>query len=166
MRDAACALEDGVGHLLKARRHVAPDLLKYDSSHDAPNLLYVAIRHIEAIALLASQDVALGQAAVTLARAALEVSVRALWLVDDNDPFRRERRWLVLVEEEVRGRRRAQSYAQASRSKSVHDADPTADALEKFAKDVDAMLPAGYPRLTRVPTAEQMFGEVKLKLLD
>jgi hypothetical protein len=159
----AQGIDDAVGQLLKARGKLSKELTKYESTHDSLNLMFVAIRHIEAVAQLARHDVVLGQTAMTLARAALESSVRALWMVDDNNYFQRERRWCALTDEEIRGRRRAAKYASAVSPTGAVKSDPIADTLERFLKGIDPLFPKGTTKIASIPTMEQMMRDVKVK---
>jgi hypothetical protein len=141
---AADLLYDGVGHLLEAREQIDVEYQKYDSSHDALNLLYHSIRHVEAVVELARKDLVMLSAAITSARAALESSMRALWLVDCDNPFEREGRWLGFIAEEVQSRTRA-----AKRLSSDGHTDLAAEnlqvaqELESHRQDVVRLLPAG-----------------------
>jgi hypothetical protein len=159
MLKATATLNEGVRYLLTARKHISGSMLQYESSHDALNLTYVAIRHIEAIVNLARSDVALAHPSMSLARAAMEVSIRAQWLVDDNKVFVRERRWIALVKEEIRSRRRADSY--------LSNVDPQfsgpANLLEDFIKKVEPLIPPDCPPVSRIPNAADMFEALKIK---
>lgn len=158
MRIAAATLDAGVDHLLRARKLLAPDLMGYQSSQMSLGLVYLACRHIKAIAQCARSEVALDEPAMTLSRAALEASVRALWLVDDNDPWRRERRWHVMLEELARTYRRLSGQLKDCIShQAVTD-------VERLAASYDALIPSKYPRLTGVPSVEQMMQEAKFEL--
>jgi uncharacterized protein DUF5677 len=163
MLKATATLKDGVGYLLKARKNISDSTMQYESSHDALNLTYVAIRHIEGILNLARSDVALVHPSMSLARAAMEVSVRALWLVDDNKPFLREQRWIALVKEEIRSRRRADSYLAGKRANAEPQFSGPANLLEDYIKKVEPLIPPDYPPVSRIPTAADMFEALKIK---
>jgi hypothetical protein len=158
---ATATLNDGVQYLLSARMHISGPMLQYESSHDALNLTYVAIRHIEAIVNLARSDIALAHPSMSLARAAMEVSIRAQWLVDDNKVFVREQRWIALVREEVRSRRRADISLAAA------NVDPQfsgpANLLEDYIKKVEPLIPPDCPPVSRIPNAADMFKALKIK---
>lgn len=96
---AATFLERTVTRFLGARKTAGP-MGRYEH-HDASHSLLVLIaRHVEAIVELARRDVVFLPAAMTLARAAFETSVRALWMLDPDDPLERDARYLALLREE------------------------------------------------------------------
>jgi len=163
MLKATATLQDGLGYLLKARKNISDSMMQYESSHDALNLTYVAIRHIEGILNLARSDVALVHPSMSLARAAMEVSVRALWLVDDNKPFVREQRWIALVKEEIRSRRRADSYLAGKGATVEPQFSGPANLLEDYIKKVEPLIPPDYSPVSRIPTAADMFEALKIK---
>lgn len=163
MLKAAATLTDGVGYLLKARKNISDSMMQYESSHDALNLTYIAIRHIEGILNLARSDVALVHPSMSLARAAMEVSVRALWLVDDNKPFVREQRWIALVKEEIRSRRRADIHLAGKLANVEPQFSGPANLLEDYIKKVEPLIPPDCPPVSRIPTAADMFEALKIK---
>jgi hypothetical protein len=55
----------------------------------------LAIRHIEGVIALARTDLVMRPPAHAATRAAVESSVRAAWLVNTEDPFDREKRWVA-----------------------------------------------------------------------
>jgi hypothetical protein len=106
LRRAAELLDEGVTQLLAARVSLDQTLAIYESSHDCLNLLYLSIRHVDSVVALATTDVVLWSPGITVARAALESSVRALWMVIPTDPFEREARWLSYLKDEAETRER------------------------------------------------------------
>jgi hypothetical protein len=158
---AAATLNDGVRYLLCAREHISDSMFQYESSHDALNLTYVAIRHIEAIVSLARSDVALAHPSMSLARAAMEVSIRAQWMVDSNKEFVREQRWIALAKEEIRSRRRADNYLAALNAGPQFNGP--ANLLEDFIKQVEPLIPPDCPPVSRIPNAAEMFEALKIK---
>ena len=158
---AADLLDEGVGHLLKARDQLSSDFVKFESSHDALNLLYHSLRHIEAVVELVRKDVVLRPAAITAARAALESSVRGLWLVDCDEPFEREGRWLGFIDEEVFSRKRAaRHFGQHGHTEASTENQVEADELENYRNAVAQLLPKAYaPR--RLPKFDAMLAETK-----
>src|SRR5690242_13760108 len=98
---AATGLEMTIGRFIAAR----PDLSKlgtYESLIEARNLFNLVVRHAEAVVVLAREDLVLLPPAMVTARSAFEIAVRAAWMVDVDDPFDGEVRWLAHLEEEER----------------------------------------------------------------
>ena len=142
---AADLLYDGAGHLLAARTQMDVEYQKYDSSHDALNLLYHSIRHVEAVVELARKDLVMFSAAITTSRAALESSLRALWLVDCDNPFEREGRWLGFMAEEVQSRTRAAKHLSSDGYTAVAAENlQIAQQLDSHRQDVVRAMPAGF----------------------
>lgn len=106
LRRAAQLLDEGNSQLLAARSGLDQSLGQFESTHDGLNLLYLCIRHIDSVVVLATYDSVVWPAAITAARGAFECCVRSLWLVDADDPFEREGRWLGLLDSDVEARRR------------------------------------------------------------
>ena len=157
-------VEEGVGHLLEARNLLSSEFQKYESSHDALNLLYHSLRHIEAVVELARKDLVLRPAAFTAARAALEASVRGLWLVDCDEPFEREGRWLGFIDEEVLSRKRAaRHFSQHAHTDASAEQQQVADQLKSYRNAVAQLLPNGHaPR--RLPKFDAMLAETKMNV--
>jgi hypothetical protein len=99
---AACdALDEVIARFLDSRASLR-GYEKYSSSAEALMLFNLFIRQIEGVLTLARHDMVLLPAAFACARAALETAAKATWMVDANDPFTRETRWLAHMEEEAR----------------------------------------------------------------
>src|SRR5262245_60148821 len=81
LRRAASLLDEATRQLLAARTRLDSELEQFESTHDSLNLLYLCVRHVDAVVALATSDAVLWPAAVTAGRGAFESSVRSLWLV-------------------------------------------------------------------------------------
>ena len=161
---AACDGIDGaIASFLKTRKTVA-GYWQYESTAEALNLFNLAIRHIEGLLALARDDLVLYRAACACARAAFETSAKAAWMVDTNDPFVREMRWLAhLAEEERVYERAAKRY-----SDLAHDFGgftQHASQLKKFGLAVQARLPSGVKAIAHNPTLDQMLASFDGKQL-
>jgi hypothetical protein len=81
---------------LEGRPIHIPDVFgKYEADIEAWLLFNLAIRHTEGVIALARHDLILLPPAQMAARAGFEAAVKAAWLVDADDPFDREARWLA-----------------------------------------------------------------------
>src|SRR5947208_171125 len=97
---AASLLQEGVGRFLR-NRSTLPTLGEYESDVEALNLFYLVIRHIESVCTLAKRDLVTLPSAQVVSRAALETTIKILWLLKPDDVFEREARWLAhLISEE------------------------------------------------------------------
>jgi hypothetical protein len=87
-------LEDFVGKFIGVCRETLPPRT-YEAEVEALNLFKMAVRNVEGVIELARRDLALLPPAFAAARACFECAVRASWLVDADDPFEREARYLA-----------------------------------------------------------------------
>ena len=100
--EVACEeLDRAIGLFLEARKTLPP-LGRYESEIEAVNLFALAIRDIEGVVALAREDLVLLPPAMAAARAAFEAAVKGAWIVDVDDPFEREVRWLAHLKAEER----------------------------------------------------------------
>src|SRR5688572_25900578 len=99
IRATAEAIERAIGWFLERRPSIA-EISYFEASVEAHNLLNLAVRQLEGIIELARRDLVLLPAAAVLARAAMETSVRAIWLLQEEDPYEREARWLAHLKDE------------------------------------------------------------------
>lgn len=72
--------------------HAAP---RFEARTEVYTILKLMFRHLEAICELARSDLVTLPAAIVLARAVLEASVRARWLLKPVDPYEQEVRWVL-----------------------------------------------------------------------
>lgn len=157
---AANLLSEGVGHFLNARDGVSGHYACYESSHDSLNLFYLSLRHIEALTCLAKLDAVLLPAAMSLARTALESSVRSLWLVDADDPYERECRWLGLIDEEIRSRSRAAKHQESRSVETAEVERRIAEHLSNYRNKILACMPEGY-KVRALPNFEDLLAATK-----
>jgi len=146
-----------IGSFVKARATV--HLGKWEAEIEASNLFNLVIRNIEGITELANCDLVLLPAANVLARAVFEIAVKAAWMVQPDDPFQREVRWLAHLTEEARTHDRIAIKV----DKFGGDAEffrSQAKLLESFRKGVAMRLPAGVAELAGNPSVEAMLESV------
>lgn len=152
-------IDEGLVRFIKARFTV-PESRKWESHVEASLLLGIVIRNAEAILDLARKDLVLLPAANVLARTVFEVTVKAAWMVQPNDPYDREINWLVHIREEARLNKQISDNV----IKSGGDArifQERASTLRDFADEVAAALPAGYAELPRNPRVEDMLETIE-----
>lgn len=123
---------------------------RWESEVEALNLLLLSASFALATAKLARSSVSFLPSAHLNARGAMEAGARALWMLQPDDPFEREGRWLLHLESETSIRSRISKLF----SKEQENVGKVAD----FAAKVRAALPAG----TSVPKALPKFD----RLLD
>jgi hypothetical protein len=161
---AACdAIDSVIGRFLSAREEIR-GYEKYESSVEALNLFYLCVRHIEGVITAAREDLVLIPAAHACARAALETATKGAWMVDHNDPFVRESRWLAhMAEEERVYERSAKRYAEMG-----YDASnllERAASIKEFRVAVESKMPAYVELLKHNPTVDDMLGQLGGKVL-
>ncbi len=153
--DRACReIDDTVGLFLDARRTL-PSLGRYESEVEALNLFYLTVRDVEGVVALARADLVLLPAALAAARAAFEVAVKAAWLVDAEDPYEREVRWLAHLRAEERYCERVAERLEELGKDGILFRS-RAETIRSFRKAVAQALPAGQQELPGNPSFEDM----------
>ena len=157
--DAACKeLETAVGRFLDARRTL-PVLGKYESELEALNLFYLALRDVEGVITLGRSDLVLLPPAVAAARAAFESGVKSAWLVDADDHYGREVRWLAhLAGEERLYKRLGQRLAELGENSGT--ANEREESINRFRTAVAQKLPDKFKELSRFPSFDQMLTSI------
>jgi len=151
----ACRQLDDAVKLFLDSRTTLPPLGRYESEVEALNLFNIAIREIEGVITLARADLVLIPAAFAASRAAFEVAVKAAWLVDSDDPYSREVRWLTHLRGEERYCQRVAQRLE-DLGKDAQAFRLRADRLQSFRQAVAKALPAGYQELPGSPAFEDM----------
>ncbi len=147
-------LEKAIGHFLTARSTLPP-LGQYESHVEALNLFYLALRDIEGVVTLARTDLVLIPPAIASARAGFEAAVKAMWMVDADDPFECEGRWLAHLKAEERFHKRiAARYEEIG--KDAVPARKLAEVIASFSQAVKEKLPPRTPMLDGNPTVDKM----------
>jgi len=140
----AIRIDYGLGQYLAARGNWA---LK--SKWEAPpygwSLSNLALRHAQSTVTLAKTDMVLAPSAWVTARAATEAAARCLWLLQPEDEWQREARWLALLHEGARLGKRKET-------KDIPTFVAQCEQIEEFAEAVAAELPEGVsvPRMDSI----------------
>jgi hypothetical protein len=156
-----CELLDRiVGNFIATCRETLPPL-RYEAEREASNLFKIAIRNLEGVMELARCDLVLLPPALAAARACFEAAVKGAWLVNADDPFDREARWLVhLASEERYLNRIADRFQRSKRDVAGFRQDDKAKAIRDFRLSVEAELPSRIRRLERSPSFDAMLAEL------
>ena len=147
-------IEQAVGRFLEARDTIPP-LGKFESDVEALLLFNLVIRDTEAILTLARTDLVLLPSANVLARAVFEIALKAAWIVQPDDPFDREVRWLAHLAEEERLHKAASESVAKSGGNPAMFKQRHAE-IRDFRTGVARALPAGYSELPGNPGVEGM----------
>jgi len=156
----ACdSIDELVRRFISACRALPSALGKYESSVEAQNLFRLAIRNVEGVIQLAKSDLVLLPPAMAAARAAFEAAVKACWLVDPEDPYDREARYLVQLHSEERYLQRLAKRFDAAgiSSSNLHVRE---GQIREFRLAVTAALPAGVRRLSGTPSFDEMLAAI------
>lgn len=145
-------LLDEVVKAFLAHRPPAPG--KWEALDDARSMSNLAVRQIESVAELARIDEVLLPGAWSCARSAYEIGMRLRWLIEPDEPFEREARWLSRIAEEER------LHDQVAERLEGAGSDPSwfrdrATLLRGFREDVTAKLPLGQ-NVPGIPSIEQI----------
>jgi hypothetical protein len=112
-------LDDLIGDFIRTRSEIL-NLGKYEAEAEAWNLFNITVRNIEGVIVLARHDLVLVPPALMAARAGFEAAIKAARLVDADDPFDREARWLVhLASEERYQSRSAKEWSEIAQDATV-----------------------------------------------
>ncbi len=150
---SACdALDGAVGEFLFARNSLAGT--RYEADTEARYLSNLVARHVEGVLTLARTDLVLLPPALACARAAFETAVKAAWLVDADDHFVREARWLVHLEEEERAHER--SAARKDDLPSAAGIREQSLQIRAFRAQVAQRMPKHVQLLKRNPSFDEM----------
>lgn len=156
---AAGLLESAVASVLKAFATAAPTA--YEADVEANLMIHLTIRDAEGLALLAREGTFMYPAAMVLTRAAYEGALRVLWMLQPDDPFDREARYLAMLKEteglaEVAAREFAQIGADDA---TVQGHLAIAQGIRRFREGVASKLPSDVTALERVPSPKEMIAE-------
>lgn len=159
LRRLATRIDFGLGRYLLARGHEAVGS-RWESLRHAWTLSNLTLRQAESVCVLAKTDEVLLPAGWVTARAALETAARLVWLLEPEDEWGREARWLALLQEGARLDARNEVLTLRGRN------TPTT-TLKDFADLVTAKLPdgvkvPGIPPITSMLETQQGVGLVGL----
>jgi len=148
-------LDELVEKFIATCRDTLPPLGKYEAEVEALNLFKIAIRNIEGVITLARHDLILLPPALAAARGCFETAVKAAWLVDADDPFDREARWIVhLSSEESYLARMASQLEELGQDVTTLRQSET--RIRDFRRSVDGRLPQHTGRLKGTPNFKDM----------
>src|SRR5690242_19547695 len=104
LRRLATRIDFALGQYLTARGNCALTSV-FEAPRHGWTLSNLALRHAEATLVLAKTDMALAPTGWVAARAATETAAKCLWLLQPEDEWQREARWIALLREGVLIRR-------------------------------------------------------------
>lgn len=154
-----CDLFDqAIGEVIAARGKVRSDFGRFEAPFEARIQLNLTIRYAEGIIGLARSDLVLLPSAIVLARSAFDTSVRICWLLLPNEPFAREARWLIHLQEEERlwDRMARISEENGGRTEQFR---ATMQQIQGFRTAVAAKLPAEIVVPRRIPSVADALKE-------
>jgi hypothetical protein len=128
---------------------------RFEAPMEVYSMLKVMLRFSESIISLARDDLVLLPAANVIARSLLEVGYRSMWLLQANDPFEREGRWLAYLRDGIKHYRaltKASSLSELQRQRFSQ----IADTHEKFANDMQVLLTAEGNKPPRFPSFREV----------
>jgi hypothetical protein len=129
--------------------------LEYEALYESLMQHVLVIRHTESFCAIGKDGLNLLPSAQVIARAAFEISVRALWMLAPADPFAREVRWLSLMEEWERDTKRLEAAGSPPPGFS-------SAAIGTFRANVGQLLAErNYSKLARHPNFHDMLTELQ-----
>ena len=100
INEVADIFDETISKFLEIKGNTATSLGTYEADIESVLLFNLVIRNVESVIVLAREDLVLYPPAMTLTRSVFEIAVNILWLLDPEDPFDREVRWLAFLREE------------------------------------------------------------------
>lgn len=133
---------------------------RFESNVEAYTMLKLMIRHSEAVVELARHDLVLLPAALVLARACFEASLRTRWMLGPEDPFEREVRWILhLRTARDHCRKLAQNVHILPQFRKQYEG--RGSSYESFMTDIEQMLnERGYSTPAKVPKVWDMVNDL------
>jgi Family of unknown function (DUF5677) len=151
-------LESVIGRFLNAVAS-PPSSGKFESDDECYMLMGLVIRHVEGIVTLARRDLVLLPGAYVMARAAYEAALRILWILESEDPFAREVRWLAHMKEgEEYYKRMAGQFTRLGADAS--DWQRSYETIRDIRLAIEAKLPPPHAPLPKAPGVWQMVKEL------
>lgn len=157
--EASEMIDDLAGRFLAAASDI-PALGRFEAAAEAVNLFSLVVRHAEGVIALARTDLVLLPAALIVSRACLETAVKAAWLVDADDPYEREARWLAHLHGEERYLARVANRLGAGDVDAAAAMHRRAEQISDFRVAVTERLPAHISPLPGFPSFEQMLASI------
>jgi hypothetical protein len=147
------ALEHMISRYLEALRSTPP-IGRWEAPQEGATMSWLLIRNVEAVIELARLDEVLVTAAWCNARAAFELSARIIWMLQPDDPYQAECRWLAYLEEWEKVERNIANEAPGHAERHTQ----RAEAIRAIRERITAALPNDYqaarkPRFQELLTA-------------
>lgn len=135
LRRLVTRIDYGLGRYAAARGNWALNS-KWEALRYGWSLSSLALRHAESTVMLAKTDMVLAPSAWVTARAATEAAARCIWLLQPEDEWQREARWLALLHEGAR-------LGDRKETKDIPALVAESQLIKEFAEAVTAKLPEG-----------------------
>lgn len=152
-------LEELVGSARGFDGRVLGRLGQWEADVEARNLIQLAACHGGGAATLVWSSASTLPAASVLARSCLDAGVVALWLLQPDDPFDREARWLLQLHSEIRARERIAAFT-ARHGQQREDAGLA--AIREFHSAVSARMPPGRHTTGHMPDTRTLLDQLGL----
>jgi hypothetical protein len=151
-------LENWIHNFLKARDSI-PSTGQYEAPLESLNLMYLMIRNVESIILMARYDLVVLPSSLHLTRSVFEMAMKVMWMLAPNDAFEREVRWLAQLQTEEKYFER---FAQRLKKIGEDDTEVLAirDKISGFRLDVIGVLPQPYKPLVEIPNLAEMMKDI------
>ncbi len=159
-------LDESISRYLKARDTV-PTMTRgvYEADVEAYLMILLILRNIEGVVELARRDLVLVPPAMVISRSAFEVGIKVRWMMDPEDPFEREIRWLALAQDRVKSYKRMGKIAEPvsqSYANDLYNSADIADAFFNAIKDeLNKKFPGKYQSMKQAPNLRAMLDSLK-----
>lgn len=149
-------IDFGISLLINSKESAKIMKGQWEAPKHAWMLSILSLRHAGSVLSLARDDLVLLPSAWALARAALEATARIFWLLEGEDEWVREAKWILLVEE---GARTFTGLATLEPEEAESN-KAAATQINDFAKAVREKLPEGTQVPERMPKDTEMIASL------
>jgi hypothetical protein len=151
-------LDNLIGRFLKAG--IGIERGKYEADTESVNMMWLVIRHIEGVGSLAKEDLVLLPAALSMARPAFELGVKINWMLQPEDPFEREARWLSQLRNGEEYNKKTSSILQKFNIENQGFRNQ-AKTIKEFRENITRLLPSKYKAVQKMPSLRDMLVALK-----
>jgi Family of unknown function (DUF5677) len=158
-------IEEVIARLINEKSKIT-SIGKYESDITIQNFLQLTIRNVEALLLLCKHDFLLLPAALNIARPILEIGGNILWLMNPQDPYKRELRLVSLLKEEEK---EIDKYLNNIKTLNVDLSKQQAieedrEKLKEYYKTIQNRIPPDSGQIENKPNFRQLLEDPSLNL--
>ena len=132
---------------------IRPQNPRFESHTASVFMMWLLMRQVESVICLARRDLILLPGALPIARTAFETGIKILWMLDPDDPYEREVRWLTYLKTEEDFHRKLGKEI----GNTKHD---EAESIRDFRVRIEGLLLNKYKLYKQLPNFRQILQEI------